>query len=298
MEKLVDYLNYLTYEKRYSDLTITSYEKDLNNWLKFLACLNISFLDVTYKEVRLYLQDCYHKKLARTTVGRSISAIKMFYRFLVAEGVIFANPIVMVKAGRGTSTLPKFLYEQEIDALFGSIDTTKTLGIRNYAILELLYATGIRVAELCVIKLADVDFDGGMLLVHGKGGKMRYVPLGDFVTEALADYLRNARVELARKANIPTDILFLNHYGTPLTDRGVRDIFKRLTDGAAVNIKLAPHMIRHTFATHLLNNGADLRSVQELLGHVNLSSTQIYTHVSKEKLKSVYEMTHPRAKSE
>lgn len=298
MEKLVDYLNYLTYEKRYSDLTITSYEKDLNNWLKFLACLNISFLDVTYKEVRLYLQDCYHKKLARTTVGRSISAIKMFYRFLVAEGIIFANPIVMVKAGRGTSTLPKFLYEQEIDALFGSIDTTKTLGIRNYALLELLYATGIRVAELCTIKLADVDFDGGMLLVHGKGGKMRYVPLGDFATEALADYLRVARVELARKTSTSTDILFLNHHGTPLTDRGVRDILKRLTDGAAANIKLAPHMIRHTFATHLLNNGADLRSVQELLGHANLSSTQIYTHVSKEKLKSVYEMTHPRAKSE
>ena len=297
MQALADYLTYLRYEKRYSELTITSYEKDLNNWFNFLDDRKIAFLDVTHREVRLYLQDCYHKKLARTTVGRSMSAIKMFYRFLVAEGIIVANPIVMVKAGRGISTLPKFLYEQEIDALFNSIDTTKTLGIRNYALLELLYATGIRVAELCVIKLIDVDFDGGMLRVHGKGNKVRYVPLGDFATEALADYLENARAELARKASIPTDILFLNHTGTPLTDRGVRDILKRLTDGAAANIKLAPHMIRHTFATHLLNNGADLRSVQELLGHANLSSTQIYTHVSKEKLKSVYELTHPRAKN-
>jgi len=297
VQALADYLTYLRYEKRYSELTITSYEKDLNNWFNFLDDRKIAFLDVTHREVRLYLQDCYHKKLARTTVGRSMSAIKMFYRFLVAEGIIVANPIVMVKAGRGISTLPKFLYEQEIDALFNSIDTTKTLGIRNYALLELLYATGIRVAELCVIKLIDVDFDGGMLRVHGKGNKVRYVPLGDFATEALADYLENARAELARKASIPTDILFLNHTGTPLTDRGVRDILKRLTDGAAANIKLAPHMIRHTFATHLLNNGADLRSVQELLGHANLSSTQIYTHVSKEKLKSVYELTHPRAKN-
>jgi len=296
MQALADYLTYLRYEKRYSELTITSYEKDLNNWFNFLEGRNIAILDVTHKEVRLYLQECYHKKLARTTVGRSMSAIKMFYRFLVAEGIIVANPIVMVKSTRSLGALPKFLYEQEIDALFNSIDTTNILGNRNYALLELLYATGIRVAELCVIKLTDVDFDGGMLLVHGKGGKMRYVPLGDFATVALADYLENARTELARKASTPTDILFLNHYGTPLTDRGVRDILKRLTDGAAANIKLAPHMIRHTFATHLLNNGADLRSVQELLGHANLSSTQIYTHVSKEKLKSVYELTHPRAK--
>lgn len=297
MQHLADYLTYLRYEKRYSELTITSYEKDLGNWFNFLENLKISSLDVTHKEVRLYLQECYHKKLARTTVGRSMSAIKMFYRFLVAEGIITANPIVMVKSTRSLGALPKFLYEQEIEALFASIDTTNTLGIRNYAILELLYATGIRVAELCTIKLADVDFDGGMLLVHGKGGKMRYIPLGDFATVALTDYLKNARMELARKTSIPTDTLFLNHTGTPLTDRGVRDILKRLTDGAAANIKLAPHMIRHTFATHLLNNGADLRSVQELLGHANLSSTQIYTHVSKEKLKSVYELTHPRAKN-
>lgn len=296
MQELKDYLNYLTYEKRYSELTITSYEKDLNNWFTFLATKNVTMLEVTHREVRAYLQECYHKKLARTTVGRSISAIKMFYRFLVAEGVIDANPIVTTRTNRSVSALPKFLYEQEITALFESIDTTEILGIRNLAILELLYATGIRVAELCTIKLADVDFDGGMLLVHGKGGKMRYIPLGDFVVDALSAYLKTARPELAKKAKMPTDILFLNHYGRPLTDRGVRDILTRLTDGAAANIKLAPHMIRHTFATHLLDNGADLRSVQELLGHANLSSTQIYTHVSKEKLKSVYELTHPRAK--
>jgi len=295
MEAVKDYLNYLTYEKRYADNTITSYEKDLQNWLNFLNSQNISFLNVTYKEVRSFLQECHNKKLARSSVGRTMSAIKMFYRFLVSTGAIAANPITLVKAGKSISTLPKFLYEQEINALFDSIDVTDPLGIRNYALLELLYATGIRVSEFCSLKLADFDRDSSVLLVHGKGDKMRYVPVGEFAAMAIDAYLGTARGELASKSKVKTDVLFLNNRGTALTDRGVRDILKRLTDKTSQNIKLAPHMIRHTFATHLLNNGADLRSVQELLGHVNLSSTQIYTHVSKERLKAVYEMTHPRA---
>jgi integrase/recombinase XerC len=225
-----------------------------------------------------------------------MSAIKMFYRFLVGEGVIKANPITLVKTGKGVSLLPKFLYEQEIEALFSSIDTSDVLGRRNYALLELLYATGIRVSECCTLKLSDFDFDGGMLLVQGKGGKMRYVPLGEFVIHAMQDYLV-VRCELKLKSGVESDVVFLNHRGTALTDRGVRDILKRITIKTSENIKLSPHMIRHTFATHLLNNGADLRSVQELLGHANLSSTQIYTHVSKDRLKTVYKMAHPRAQS-
>jgi len=295
MEAIQNYLNYLTYEKRYADHTIASYEKDLKNWINFLNSKNINFANATYKEVRLFLQDCANKKLARTTVGRTISAIKMFYKFQASVGVVKTNPITLVKAGKRINTLPKFLYEPEMDALFAGIDTSDILGIRNYALLELLYATGIRVAECCDLKLSSFDFDGNMLLVIGKGQKMRYVPIGEFAVGAMEDYLKRSRPELAAKSIVETDAVFLNHRGTTLTDRGVRDILKRLTAATSENIKIAPHMIRHTFATHLLNNGADLRSVQELLGHVNLSSTQIYTHVSKDRLKEVYEMAHPRA---
>jgi len=295
MEMVKKYLDYLTYEKRYSELTILSYEKDLKVWLAFLSDVTIDYKDVTYREVRLFLQHCHTKKLSRNSVGRTMSAIKMFYRFLVAEGFIEANPIILVKAGKGVSMLPKFLYEQEMEALFEAIDTSGALGKRNYALLELLYATGIRVSECCALKLSDFDFDGGMLLIHGKGQKMRYVPLGEFVIHAMKAYLA-VRCELRLKSGIASDIVFLNHRGMPLTDRGVRDILRRLTNETSENIKLAPHMIRHTFATHLLNNGADLRAVGELLGHANLSSTQIYTHVSKDRLKAVYKMTHPRAR--
>ena len=297
MEQLQNYMDYLTYEKRYSPHTITNYKKDIQNWLTFLNSKNTFFLNATYKDVRLFLQDCHNKKLARTSVGRTMSAIKMFYKFLVSTGIINSNPIMLIKAGKNISTLPKFLYEQEINALFDSIDTSDVLGIRNYALLELLYATGIRVSECCDLKLFNFEIDTGLLLVHGKGGKMRYVPIGEFAASAIEDYIRKARPQLASKSKIATDVVFLNNRGTPLTDRGIRDILKRLTLATSENIKLSPHMVRHTFATHLLNNGADLRSVQELLGHVNLSSTQIYTHVSKERLKSVYEMAHPRARS-
>lgn len=295
METIKKYLDYLTYEKRYAELTIISYEKDLKTWLTFLSEASIDYKAVTYKEVRSFLQHCHAKKLSRNSVGRTMSAIKMFYRFLLSEGVIESNPITLVKTGKGGSQLPKFLYEQEMEALFSSIDTSDVLGVRNYALLELLYATGIRVSECCTLKLSDVNLEGGMLLVHGKGEKMRYVPLGEFVIHAMQDYFAR-RPELLAKSGMDSDVVFLNNLGKPLTDRGVRDILKRMTMKTSENMKLAPHMIRHTFATHLLNNGADMRSVQELLGHANLSSTQIYTHVSKDRLKAVYELTHPRAR--
>jgi len=201
-EVLEQYFNYLRYEKRYSEHTITSYEKDLKNWMDFLTANELLFSEVTYKDVRLFLQVCHDKKLARTTVGRMISAIKMFYLFQVSEGMIEANPITLIRRAKGASTLPKFLYEQEMNALFEAVDTTDVLGIRNYALLELLYATGIRVAECCELTLSDFDFDGGMLRVFGKGGKMRYVPLGEFVVIAMNQYLRDARGELARRAKL------------------------------------------------------------------------------------------------
>ncbi|MCL1990295.1 MAG: tyrosine recombinase XerC [Defluviitaleaceae bacterium] len=297
MKAVQDYLNHLKYEKRYADLTIMSYEKDLTNWMAFLKGQNKCFSEVTHKEVRLFLKACYEKKLARTTVGRYLSAIKMFYRFQVSEGVMSTNPITWMKSRKEVMTLPKFLYEQEMMVLFDAVDQTTPLGMRNYALLELLYATGIRVSECCDLKIAQVDLDGGLLRVYGKGKKERYMPIGEFAAVTIKRYLEEARPKLVRTAHIPTDALFLNYRGGSLTDRGVRDIFKRLTMATSEHIKLTPHMIRHSFATHLLNNGADLRAVQELLGHANLSSTQIYTHVSKERLKAAYDQAHPRARN-
>jgi len=296
MDLLKQYLHYLTYEKRYSEHTILNYEIDLKGWLDFLASKNTSPVDVTYRDVRLYLQACHEQKLSRNSVSRKISSINMFYKFLIGEGHLTSNPVTLVKQSKATRALPKFLYEQEMTALFEGINTDTTLGVRNYAILELLYATGIRVSELCELKLSNVDFNGRLLLVHGKGDKDRLIPLGEFVIDAIQSYLEEARSGLLRKSKIDTDVVFLNNKGAALTPRGVRDILTRLTQSTSKNIKLAPHMIRHTFATHLLDHGADLRSVQELLGHVNLSSTGIYTHVSKEQLKSVYLDAHPRAR--
>ena len=297
MDLISQYLEYLTYELRYSKHTILNYQKDLKEWDVFCKTELIPFDKVQYGEVRNYLAHCYLKKLSRRTVSRKLSTLRSFYQYLLKEGVVLVNPFSLIKAPKAAQALPKFLYEEEVVAIFESIDQTSILGCRNYALLELLYATGIRVSECCQIQLAQVDFELGVLLVHGKGNKDRYIPLGEFAIEAIQNYINKSRLELIKKSKMETTVLFLNHQGNPLTERGVRDILTRLTKQTAENIKLAPHMIRHTFATHLLNNGADLRSVQELLGHVSLSSTQIYTHVSKEHLKQVYQTSHPRAKS-
>lgn len=297
MRELVNrYLEYLTYEKRYSTHTILNYKKDLEEWQSFCKQELIEPLDVEYSEVRAYLNYCYTHQLNRSTVSRKLSSLRSYYQFLLKEGGISHNPFSMIKAPKGGQVLPKFLYEEEMVALFESIDQSTVLGCRNYALLEILYATGIRVSECCGLTLKQLDFETGMMLVHGKGGKDRYIPLGEFAVESIRAYLQQSRPRLLKKSKIETDCLFLNHYGLPLTERGVRDILNRLTKQTANHIKLAPHMIRHTFATHLLNHGADLRAVQELLGHEHLSSTQIYTHVSKEHLKQAYVLAHPRAR--
>lgn len=297
-EQIKNYLEYLTYEKRYSEHTISNYQKDLMEWKLFCNREGIHPLEVEYGDVRGYLNDCYLHQLNRNTVSRKLSSLRSYYHFLLKEGIVSFNAFSMIKAPKGGQVLPKFLYEEEMVALFEGIDQSTTLGCRNYALLEILYATGIRVSECCGLTLEQFDFETGMLLVHGKGKKDRYIPLGSFAVESIRVYLNQARLQLLKKSNIETDIVFLNHHGFPLTERGVRDILRRITQQTATHIKVAPHMIRHTFATHLLNHGANLRAVQELLGHEHLSSTQIYTHVSKEHLKQAYVMAHPRARKE
>ena len=232
-------------------------------------------------------------------VNRHISSLRSFYRFLQRKEYVKDNLFSEVETLKNPKNLPHFLYANEINAMFNSIDTTTALGRRNLAILEILYGSGVRVSELCGLTEKSIDFSDQTLKVFGKGHKERIVPISSKAKEALRNYLALGRTELLlrNEDNNPGE-LFLNHHGGPLTPRGVRVILNDIVDKAADTFKVSPHMLRHTFATSLLDGGADLRSVQEMLGHVNLSTTQIYTHVSKEKIKEAYMENHPRQRKE
>jgi integrase/recombinase XerC len=289
------FLEYLQIEKNYSQYTIEHYHHDISNFLMFMSEQAIDHLNkVQYSDARLYLTVLYERKLARKTVARKISSLRSFYKFMVREKETDENPFALVNIPKAEKRLPEFFYEDELQLLFQSCEAETPLGQRNKALLELLYATGIRVSECCQIRLRDLDFYLSTVLVHGKGNKERYVPFGSFAEDSLERYINDGRQKLlnGKEAN---DTLFLNHRGGPLTDRGIRKILNSIIDHSALNGKIHPHMLRHTFATHLLNNGADLRSVQELLGHAFLSSTQIYTHVTNEHLRKTYMSHHPRA---
>ncbi len=253
-------------------------------------------LTVSSRIARFYTASL-HENYQAKSIARKISSIRSFYNFLVREELTKENPFLDVELPKKEKKLPQFIYPEEIEALFNSIDTSKAIGVRDKLILEFLYGTGVRVAELCSVKINDIDFYQKLVLIHGKGSKDRFVPIHKTLIRSLERYLLTARNDfLKRSADKDNQTLFLNFKGTSLTQRGVRYIVKRILDNSEETFNLSPHKLRHTFATHLLNNGADLRSVQELLGHVHLSSTQIYTQVSKEKLKDAYMIAHPRAR--
>lgn len=251
--------------------------------------------DVTYREVRIFLTELYNNALSKRSVSRKISSLRSFYRFLEREKLIVGNPFTKLSLPKSEKPVPGFLYEEELEKLFCVSDLTTNLGQRNQALLEVLYGTGIRVSECQQLRLQDIDFSIGTIFVKGKGRKERYVPFGSFAEAALEKYLFHGRKKLLNKSNNKTENVFLNARGNPITTRGIRTVLNKIVEKASINIQVHPHKLRHTFATHMLNEGADLRSVQELLGHESLSSTQIYTHVSKEHLKKAYMKSHPRA---
>ncbi|MCP8969018.1 tyrosine recombinase XerC [Ectobacillus ponti] len=289
------FYEYLQMERNYSQYTVTSYRDDLDQFVIFLQQQGVSsFSGVSYADVRIYLTELHQKKFSRKTVARKLSSMRSLYRFLMREGYCQDNPFVMASLPKREWALPQFLYEEELEQLFAAVDGTVPLGQRDLALFELLYATGIRVGECCSLKLSDVDFTVGTVLVMGKGKKQRYVPFGSCAHDALQNYIEDGRAKLLKNAQGET-ALFVNAKGRPLTERGVRYVLQQTIEKAALTMKISPHTLRHTFATHLLNEGADLRAVQELLGHAQLSTTQIYTHVSKERLRSVYMTHHPRA---
>ncbi|MCX5710804.1 MAG: tyrosine recombinase XerC [Candidatus Omnitrophica bacterium] len=289
MDKYIEkFIRYLEIEKNYSPNTILNYKLDLADFAKFISESSIDKVD--YLLLRKYLAVLKEKSLGARSVGRRLSALRTFFKFLTREGLIKTNPILMLSSPKLDKHLPQFLTEEEtaklIESAFGKNEEDQ-MGLRDRAILETFYSTGIRIAELVGLSLDDVDFIGGTAKVYGKGKKERIVPIGDAALKTIRKYLEKRKKQ--------TDAVFLNKFGKRIGIRGVRDIVGKYIHIAGLKHGVSPHTLRHSFATHLLNRGADLRTVQELLGHANLSSTQIYTHLTTDKLKSIYDKAHPHA---
>jgi integrase/recombinase XerC len=292
------FTEYLQIEKNASPYTIEYYQHDLKELFSFLKQEGIRAVeDVDQHVVRLFLTSLYDRKLSRKSVSRKISSLRTFYKYLEREQIVESNPFMLVTLPKAAKPIPGFLYEEEIEKLFEVNDLTDPLGQRNQAIIETLYGTGIRVSECQQLRIRDIDFSIGTLLVKGKGRKERYVPFGSFAEKALQIYIQDGRRQLLEKNGTNTEAVFLNARGNAITTRGIRLVLDKMVEKAALTVNVHPHKLRHTFATHMLNQGADLRTVQELLGHENLSTTQIYTHVTKDHLRNIYLNSHPRAKS-
>lgn len=298
LEAIEMYRNYLAVERNYSNYTVLNYIKDIEDFYEYLKGDNFgNLLTVTKTNVpRYYLSYLSTTEgLKKKSIARKLSSLRTFYRYLEREGIVDDNPFETIETPKADKVLPKVLYPNEINNIFNSIDTSTAIGKRDMLIMELLYGSGLRVSELCSLDPSDIDYSNEMIKVFGKGHKERYVPMNQHIVKALREYIEVARPELVLKCELENnDFLLVNHRGGPLTTRGVRVILNNIIDHAAEHTHVHPHMLRHTFATHLLDGGADLRSVQEMLGHANLSSTQIYTHVSKEQLKKSYMENHPR----
>jgi len=296
-DTLIDsFLNYLRATKTKSENTTKAYAKDLSQFLEYLKQKKLSepvLLNINHLHIRGFLSYLRDRKLSKRTVARKLSTLRSFYKYLAVEGLIKQNIAKTVHAPKTSKRLPLFLYPQEIEALLLA-PKNDILGIRDRAILELLYATGMRVGELVLLKTKDINFGANYIIVFGKGSKERVVFFGQKAAESLDEYLRKSRPFLIK--DIECDSLFLNKNGTGLSDRSVRRIIDKYVKTTALNNDISPHTLRHTFATHMLNNGADLKTVQELLGHSSLSTTQIYTHVTKDRLKEVYDKTFPHNK--
>ncbi len=292
LKNIKKFIKYLNDEKRYPSTTITSYTKDLDNYYGYIIAKKINYKKITKEEIRSYLKYLDELKYSKSTISRILSTLRHFYTYLVTNNIVEINEFKLIKNPKKDKKLPNFLQSDELDKIFSSIDTSSALGLRNRLIIELLYATGLRVSELTNLKIKDLDLASREIKVYGKGGKERIVLFGDYAKKYLKEYLATSRNELLNGKN--SHYLFINHNGEELTSRGVEYIIDEIVKNCALKHNISPHVLRHTFATDMLNNGADLKSVQELLGHSSLSTTQIYTHITNERLRSVYLKSFPR----
>lgn len=299
-EYVKSFLTHLRVEKTASQLTLISYRTDLEQFFHFLAeheKMDIGYITLSslnHRTVREYISSMQKRAFRRSTIARKLAALRSFVKYLCRENVLAGNPIANVSTPKQEKRLPRFLYPMEIDILMDAPDISKAPGIRDKAILETLYSAGVRVSELVGINLRDLDFDEEMIKIRGKGSKERLAPLGSQAKQSIISYINRGRPYILKNKHVANEALFLNKSGTRLSARSVRNIVNKYVEQIALNQKVSPHTLRHSFATHLLNGGADLRSVQELLGHVKLSTTQIYTHLTTDRLKAIHYETHPR----
>ncbi len=291
------FLNYLEVEKNSSSHTLTNYQRDIMSFADFLSQnfqSDLHWQQVGVAEIRAYLAFLNERSYARRTVARRISSLRSFFKFMVRENYLEYSPLVRIRNPKLEKKLPVFLEEFEINELL-DLPTKERLGLRDRVALELLYATGCRVSELVGLTLTRIDLENRYVLLLGKGNKERLVPLGNTCCQTIIAYLPLRQQLMTRYHAEAHDFLLVNNRGGVLTDRSVRRILDKYITQLALHKQVSPHTIRHTFATHLLNHGADLRVVQELLGHANLSTTQIYTHVTTERIADIYQKNHPRA---
>lgn len=282
------YLTHIEHDKNFSLQTLRAYQNDLHQYLSFLHTEGCNdFGKATRLVLRKFLAFLKGQSYSKTTIARKLVSIRSLYKFLCREGILECNPVENVRTPKQDRKLPKFMSISDAELLLNLPDLSSLLGIRDSAIMETLYSTGMRVSELVGMDVADVDFHTGIVKVKGKGKKERLLPIGNHALNAIQLYLN--------KRGSVTQALFLNKRGGRLTERSVGRTLEKYAKKAGMGSHISPHTFRHSFATHLLDRGADLRSVQELLGHANLSTTQIYTHITTERLKQVYDRAHPRA---
>ncbi|MGI5822816.1 MAG: site-specific tyrosine recombinase/integron integrase [Dethiobacteria bacterium] len=294
---LRNYLQFAEIEKNLASLTLVNYKRDIRQFLRFLNTEDLDLLQLNYLTLRQYLALLKEHAYARSTIARKMSALRGFLWFLRRENLLQDVSWEVVSTPKKEKKLPKFLYVDEVLELLDAPPRNSILGCRDRAILEVLYGTGIRVGELVALGTSSVDIEEGNLKVLGKGSKERIVPLGSYALQAIVTYLHKSRLLLLARAKEGKEgpALFLNRFGQRLSDRSIRRLLKKYAQKIGASLSLSPHVLRHSFASHLLNAGADLRAVQELLGHASVSTTQLYTHITKEELKRTYLRVHPRA---
>ncbi len=295
MEKTIrEFIYYLNVERGLSENTLNSYSRDLKNFLDFIQDQNVSkWNDVKRTHIMKYLIHMRNSGKAASTITRNIASVRSFFQFLIQEGMISENPSTDLETPKQEKKLPEILTPDEVDKLLSKPNTTDFRGKRDKAMLELLYASGMRVSELINLNVEHIDTQNGYILCRGKGEKERIVPLGKLAISSVTDYLTKSRPQMRKDLSEPS--LFLNHHGRRLSRQGFWKILKKYAEKIGIKNKITPHTLRHSFATHLLENGADLRAVQEMLGHSDISTTQIYTQLTKQRLKDVYSKSHPRA---
>jgi len=286
------FLEFLSVEKGLSSNTVLSYSRDMKKLFHFFRKEKIHCLKAEEEDLIRFIHHQSMAGLSARSLARIISSMKSFYKFLVLDGVIKKNPAVSLSSPKTWLSLPKFLTVKEVESLLSQPDEKDVRGIRDKAMLELLYATGLRASELVSLKPKDLNLAEGFLLCLGKGGKERIVPIGDSAARAVRIYLDEARPRMLKQ---PNESLFLTYRGSSFTRQGFWKLLKAYAKKAGLDLKISPHVLRHSFATHLLERGADLRSVQLMLGHSQITTTQIYTHVSRKHLQRVYNKYHPRA---